>query len=162
YARPDQIPWGLQFTLNATRAVGRLDLTVAEGLGRYVRCLIDGWPDDGADGLSAVVWAVDTGDVMTPLMPRPVAEPLHKLVHTPIQKDKACKQPPPPAAGAATVDELVRTLRRRPPGLILTTSPGEIDTPAAAVRRTTLGMPVDQNHSKLGPGALRGRWSPGG
>jgi hypothetical protein len=156
YARPDQIPWGVQFMLNANHAVGRLDLTVQEGLGRYVKRLIEGWPDDVTDGLKVVTWAVDDGDKITPLMRKAVAERIHAGLH----KDIRTK---PMLAGAdATGANLIRHLREIRPGLIVTTSHGAVDKTPVAERKTTLGLLVDQKKVNLWPRVLLRRWQPDG
>ncbi len=40
YGSPDEIPWSVQYSLNLSAFVGRLDLSVEEGLDNYVEALI--------------------------------------------------------------------------------------------------------------------------
>ena len=72
YGSPEQVPWDLQMVLNASRAVGRLELEGA-ALKRYVKCLLDGFAGPEADPLGAdpqvaVLWAVALGQEITGLM----------------------------------------------------------------------------------------------
>jgi len=156
YACPDQVPWGIQFTLNANHAVGRLDLTVKEGLGRYVTHLIDGWSDDVTNGLRTVIWAVDTGDTMTPLMRRAIAERIHTGLHKDVRKK------PLLAGQEATCGNLIRALTDTSPGLIVTTSHGAVEKSPVDERRTTLGLLVDQQGLKLQARELLRHWQPDG
>ena len=55
-ASPEQIPWRIQYVLNATHFVGRLDLDDV-GLHHYVSALIDEWPGSAASRRTAITWS---------------------------------------------------------------------------------------------------------
>ena len=138
---PKEVPWQVQYVLNATHFVGRLDLDDI-GLTHYVAALIDGWPSCVASRRTALTWAVDWGDSdITWLMRHGLAEKLAAKyrddpdvttsVHLPQEK--------------ATHAELLAALDGRQPGVIVTTSHGAtpIDLGPADVQ-AALGRPVDQ------------------
>lgn len=62
YGSPAEIPWSVQFGLNVSAYVGRLDLTIEEGLDHYVDALISDWRAlDRGDSRKPVVWSADWG-----------------------------------------------------------------------------------------------------
>ncbi|MEM9596501.1 MAG: hypothetical protein AAGD06_19695, partial [Acidobacteriota bacterium] len=159
YGSPDQVPWDIQYDLNAWRHVGRLDLE-GESLERYVRHLIDGWPDDGARAGEAVVWSVVANDRITPLMRDTVALPVHSKLDADIQITSTLFDG---GVAPATHGVLRRALADRRPAFVLTTShgcTGPLGQPAAMAR--DLGLPVDQGHDVLDVDELLGAWQPEG
>ena len=62
YGGPVEVPWSVQYGLNLSAYVGRLDLTVEEGLNHYVGALISDWKGlDLGDAYKPVVWSPDWG-----------------------------------------------------------------------------------------------------
>lgn len=162
YARPDQIPWQVQYSLNSTRCVGRLCLEGAQ-LDNYIRALMNDWRDGSADRQAAVVWAADHGaDDITALMRLAIAAPVaHQL--------RGDKQIGPGtcyldgslmgATGAALADGLAS----RRPVFIVTTShgmTGPLDNPEQMGAQ--LGLLVDNDFTAIQPQALLRDWRPGG
>src|SRR5205823_5486350 len=122
YGTPQQVPWDLQYRLNTSCAVGRLDLS-GEPLNNYVDALIANWPNSQSQTDHPVVWAVDHGDIMTPLMREVIAKPIVSRLRADKQiGDKVCYL----AGSAATADALVEALRTDRPALVVTTSHGVI------------------------------------
>jgi hypothetical protein len=161
YGGPDVLPWALQYTLNAGRFVGRLDLT-GEPLERYVTALLNGWQDSEARYDQPVVWAADFGGAdMSALMRSAiavkVAESLQDDAEMPgcvfLDGDVG------PATGVALRDTLVSAR----PALVVTTSHGMTgpisDTDAM---RRNLGVPVDQLRQPVSPDDLLAAWQPDG
>jgi hypothetical protein len=73
YASPDRIPWAVQYALNMSTFVGRLDLKGPQ-LDRYVDALISDWAGQASDPRAPLVWSVDHGQTdITSLMARAVA-----------------------------------------------------------------------------------------
>jgi hypothetical protein len=73
YASPAEIPWAVQYALNMSTFVGRLDLT-GPGLDNYIDSLIDDWAGQACDPRAPLVWSVDHGpNDITWLMARAVA-----------------------------------------------------------------------------------------
>jgi hypothetical protein len=172
YATPDEIPWSFQYILNGAYFVGRLTLE-GEALARYVRALIDEWPDAASRVDQPVAWAADLGEPdITHLMRDLVAARVYDAWRD--DEDIGAKarfidgagaagaagQVGMPAASAAT---LIRTLAERKPALVVTTSHGQTgpvgdpETMAA-----TIGLPVDQDGQALRPDELLGDWQPEG
>lgn len=161
YATPEEIPWHVQYALNAVRCVGRLDLT-GEALENYVTRLLDDWAGVACRYDSPVVWAVDHGGGdITSLMRDTVAAPLHQA----FAKD-------PDMASAAFIDgratpatgrALVAALVENRPALIVTSShglTGPLSDPVGM--RATMGLPVDCDHQAVTPEQLLGSWQPDG
>jgi hypothetical protein len=71
---PRAVPWEIQFRLNLSRAVGRLDLS-QEGLDHHVTSLLSESRESAANPLNTVVWATSS-DWVTKVMTAAVAEPL--------------------------------------------------------------------------------------
>ena len=75
-ASPAEIPWSVQYRLQAEAFVGRLDLEPA-GLERYVEALLGEWGDATPRRNTPVIWAVDHGHPdITRLMRRSIADTL--------------------------------------------------------------------------------------
>lgn len=159
---PEQIPWEVQFNLNAKRRVGRLFLQGA-GLENYVNALLDDWKDAGARQRNTLVWATDHGDNdITSLMRLAIAEPIvEKLRADPDFNATVCYQNG--RAGQATVAALTAALAELKPIFILTTSHGNTDPldDVAAMRRS-LGLPLDNTFAPVSPESLLEGWEPGG
>ncbi len=165
YARPDQIPWEVQYSLQAKRCVGRLSLE-GEALANYVGALLDEWKSEtvnGADHNAALVWSADhgNGDISS-LMRDAIAAPL-------VEKLRG-----DPAIGPGTrfIDGgkeeasaagLAHELAQRRPGFIATTShgmTGPLDNVDLMISQ--LGLPVDSSYRLVTPDALLRDWQPGG
>ncbi|GAA1955864.1 hypothetical protein GCM10009798_13920 [Nocardioides panacihumi] len=156
-ASPEQIPWRIQYVLNATHFVGRLDLDDV-GLRHYVSALIDGWPGSTASRRTAITWSVDWGEAdITWLMRHGLAEKLAAKYREDVDVTNAIHL----AQDDATLDKLLAALGRQP-GVIVTTSHGAtpVDSPPEQVR-AALGRPVDQSGDVLGAEMID-RWEPQG
>ena len=155
---PEQVPWRVQYVLNPTLYVGRLDLD-EEGLTHYVDALLGEWADSPVSRRSVLIWTVDLGqDDITWTMRHGLAEPLHRS----FDDDTDIHRLTHLARDRATADNLVDALVTNRPGLVVTTSHG--DTPVALspdALRAALGWPVDQDGAALTPDAIAA-WQPGG
>jgi hypothetical protein len=156
---PEEIPWHLQYTLNASRAVGRLALE-EEALRSYVQACLNDWADAAAVITQTVVWAT-AYDYMSRLMRDSVAAPIAaRLAHDPDLGPGALFLDGK-AAQASGVG-LAQALAERRPALVVTTSHGQTGPLATPAQMTAnLGLLVDQDETPLSPGALAG-WEPGG
>jgi len=153
---PRVIPWEIQFRLNLSRAIGRLDLP-KEGLDHYVTSLLNDWKESDANQLNTVVWATSS-DWVTKVMKAAIAEPLFSA----FQADNHLREGAQCLFGdEATVQALRAALGRQRPGLIVTTSHGCMDfiQPGLAER---LGVPVDASHDLMMPVPLLEGWQPDG
>jgi hypothetical protein len=153
---PRVVPWEIQFRLNLSRAVGRLDLP-KEGLVHYVTSLLSDWKESAANPLNTVVWAT-SADWVTKVMKAAIAEPLFNA----FEADNNLRQGAQSLFGhEATAHALRTSLGRQRPGLIVTTSHGCMDStrPGLAER---LGVPVDALHDLMTPVPLLDEWQPGG
>jgi hypothetical protein len=165
YGSPADVPWSLQFQLNASasvgRCVGRLSLT-GEGLDNYVTALIDEWKGSAARTDQPVVWAVDLGEDITALMRSAIAKPVADRFSE--DSDIGAKRVfLDGSSGEATGGRFVDALADRRPTFVLTTSHGL--TPASgddATRLEVLGAPVDQDGEPLRSDALLSAWEPDG
>ncbi len=148
---PDRIAWDVQYDLQGSCFVGRLDLDEA-GLDRYVTALLNGWTDRPANRANTLVWSVDHGGGdITELMRDAIGKPLHQR----FASDEDVRL----AAGAhylggaaATQAALADGVAAHRPLLITTTSHGAtmpLNDPPAMLRQ--LGLPVDHNYSVLDP-----------
>ena len=160
YGAPTVLPWDLQFRLNASAYVGRLDLE-GDALRRYVDAVVAGWDGQAADASRAVTWAVDHGgDDITRLMRTVVA----KKVHGRFAEDDAMTATFVDGRNAeATGQVLIDALADQRPGMIVTTSHGRtgpLDDVDAM--RASLGVPVDGSFQDLDRDALLDRWRPDG
>lgn len=160
YGSPNQVPWDLQYILNATCAVGRVDLT-GDALENYITALRSGWKDAGARSNYAMVWAVNHGGGdITELMRDSIADAVYK-------KLAADADIGPNAVfldGANAIGKkLVTTLATQRPGLVVTTSHGMTGPLGnSAKMRSQLGYLVDQEFTPLQPGDLLSEWQPAG
>jgi hypothetical protein len=163
YARPDQIPWQVQYSLNTTRCVGRLCLEGGQ-LENYVRALMSDWRDSAADPSATLVWAADhgAGDI-TALMRQAIAMPVSQK----LRGDRAIGlgasyvdgSLPHGATGALLIDQL----GSRKPVFIVTTSHGltaPIDNPEEM--GSQLGLLIDNEFTAIRPAKLLKDWRPGG
>lgn len=158
YGSPAEIPWAVQYALNMSTYVGRLDLE-GPGLDNYVNALLSDWQSQPSDPRAPVVWSVDHGAPdITFLMARAIAD----HVWTNMAADPDLTRGVHLAGGSATLAALGATLAARSPALVITTShgtTGPLDNPTQLKAR--LGAPVDVNHQPLTLGDLRD-WSPAG
>jgi hypothetical protein len=163
YGTPQQVPWDVQYHLNAVCAVGRLSMS-GPGLDNYVSALRSGWKDASARSDSAVLWAVDHGpDDITNLMRLAVAQPVFDKIQSDAQMAASSVYLNGANAGAATAPRLVETLSARKPSLIVTTSHGQtgpLDN--VALMKDNLGLPVDEQRALLKPSSLLAAWQPSG
>jgi len=165
YGSPKEVPWRLQYVLNANRCVGRLHLT-GEKLTNYLSALASGdWGRSASPVNSnhALVWAVNhgSGDI-TELMRDGIAAPLAKE----LSEDNQI------GAGMRFIDgsndtadqaSLIAALGTDRPGLIVTTSHG-MTGPLGQddAMRTNLGLPVDSAGQMVKPRELLDGWKPCG
>lgn len=159
---PRDVPWKLQYVLNAAYAVGRLDLE-EEALDRYVTELIAGWEVSASQTDHAIVWAVDHGGSdITRLMRKAVAVPVAEA----LAGDADLRGKVAFIDGGwkdADHRSLQEALRAHRPGLVVTTSHGQTGPLGNhAAMHETLGLPVDHDHEVLDPVDLLANWQPDG
>jgi len=160
YGSPAEIPWAVQYGLNLATFVGRLDLTVEEGLDRYVDALISDWAGYyPADLTKPVIWSTDWGvPDITFLMARVIGAKLAAKFGADAETaDRVWLTGPD-----ATCEALVAELKSRRPGLICTTShgmTGPLRDPEATISH--LGSPVDHTRQCLALTSLSD-WRAGG
>jgi hypothetical protein len=163
YGTPQQVPWEVQYHLNAVCAVGRLSMS-GPGLDNYVSALRSGWKDASARSDSAVVWAVDHGpDDITNLMRLAIAQPVFDKIHADPQMAASSVYLNGANDGEATAPRLIELLSARKPSLIVTTSHGQtgpLDN--LTLMRDNLGLPVDGQRALLKPSSLLAAWQPSG
>lgn len=169
YASPSEVPWELQYLLNSTRLVGRLDLTEDEGLGHYVDALVsDDWKGAELDVLRTAIWAVHHHeDDISALLLNAIGarisrsyegdgdlRDLHRFVDGRSE----------PATHSKFLEVVRPALAKKPPGVVVTTSHGLTDARLAPEQqRESIGLPVDQNGNPLDLAALfADDWSPNG
>lgn len=163
YGGPETIPWSVQYSLNATRFVGRLPLS-GPALENYVRALLSNWADGNADQHAAVVWAVDHGDAdITSLMRRSIAEPVAERFRSDNELGAGTTYLDGTQPGAGLAGALIGALVAKKPAIIVTTSHGMTgplnDT---ATMTLQLGLPVDGNRDLVRADAVTANWQPGG
>lgn len=161
-ASPKQIPWHVQYLLQADAFVGRIDLH-DDALARYVDALMSDWSGCAAVQPGApVIWAVDHGyPDISRLMRKVLADRLGNALSEDLQKEFTLDGGwlnDAQATGAG----LIRALCERRPAFVMTSSHGAtfpLDEPAALRRQ--IGLPVDHNHQPLDLKALSA-WNPSG
>jgi len=142
---PTQIPWRLQYVLNGTNYVGRLDLP-AEGLACYVDALLDDWAGAGVSHDDVVTWAADWGEEdITWLMRHAVAEPLRRAYQALEGLSVVSLH-----GEDATRGRLMDVLGAKRPAVVISTSHGStmVDLPVPE-RRARLGQLVDQEGQEV-------------
>jgi hypothetical protein len=161
-ASPADIPWEVQYTLNARFAVGRLDLDEA-GLANYVAALRSDWHDSGSNQTTAVVWATDHGATdMSHTMRMSVAKPLWEQISGDRDVGPTSKLIDTDTGGA-TVPRLLDALTAASPGLVVTTSHGaEPPSDGSATATAGLGLLVGDDHARVEPADVLARWNPDG
>jgi hypothetical protein len=145
-ASPQQIPWSVQYALNMSTFVGRLDLEEPQ-LATYIDALIHDWAGQSCRPGAPVVWSADHGQGdITWLMAQAVAGKLW----TKFESDTDLIGRLRLKDSDATAANLATALTERSPGLIVTTSHG-VTGPASDVAALTarLGMPIDVNRIPL-------------
>lgn len=163
YGTPEQIPWEVQYSLNATRYVGRLDLT-GTALENYVRALMNNWNDGAADLASALVWSADHGPAdITCLMREAIASPVVQKLRADLTIGPNTQYLDGSKPGTATVKTLIEHLSAMRPGFILTTSHG-MTGPLDNLEQMAaqMGALVDSDHSLVSPNDILENWKPGG
>lgn len=159
YATPEQIPWSVQYGLNMSSYVGRLDLTVEEGLEHYIDALVDDWSASPCKVNSPVVWSVDLGaEDITWLMARAVADRLwqHLEADTELAGRVRLK------GEHGNCGDLLTALTEHKPGLIVTTSHGMTGPLHDTARlKQQLGLPVDIKNAVLRLNDMQS-WKPSG
>jgi hypothetical protein len=160
YATPAQIPWRIQYLLNQSCFVGRVDLD-GTALENYVNALLDNWNEMESNADRPLVWTVDHGATdITRLMRKVIADPVaKKLMSDTDFGNKATRL----AGPDSTVDRLRAVLAEKQPALVVTTShgmTGPLDDPDRMAAQ--LGLLVDKDHALLRPDALLEKWQPSG
>jgi hypothetical protein len=160
YGSPKEIPWDLQYVLNVSCFVGRLDLD-GQALENYVSALIDNWKDASCDPHKPVVWAVDHGqDDITWLMRHAIAEPVRKKLAADSDIGDSVRHL---AGTEATASALITSLAEASPALVITTSHGMTGPLDDALKMAAdLGVPVDDLGDMLRPDELLTKWQPNG
>lgn len=162
YGSPVDIPWDLQYALNARYAVGRLSLA-GQQLANYVGALMNGWAQSSSSPFRAVVWATDHGPTdMSAIMKRTVAAPIATALQAdPDVGDGALfLRREDAGATAATLREALTATR---PGLIVSTSHGKAGADGAApTTPDDLGLLVGEDLSFVRPEDLLAGWDPDG
>jgi hypothetical protein len=158
YASPVEIPWAVQYALNMSTFVGRLDLT-SPGLDRYVDALIDDFQGQRADPRAPVVWSVDFGpNDITWLMARAVAGKLWQKLDS--NSDLVRRRRILDAS--ATGETLIAALGELSPALVVTTShgmTGPLDNDS--LLKSQLGALVDVRQAPVGVSEFQA-WQPSG
>lgn len=158
YAPPSVIPWDVQYALQFSRFVGRLDLEGA-ALDNYVAAITADWLQAHPDPAAMTIWSVahDPQDI-TELMLNAVAMRLFDSY-----RQDGDYTPQLLARDEADQGALCASLAATQPAFIATTSHGATmplsDVPAMQAQ---LGLPVDQTHQVLDVDALLQAWSPQG
>lgn len=145
-APPAEIPWSVQYVLNLSVHVGRLDLP-DEGLENYVEALVTDWGACRPDPTRPVVWSTDDGENdITWLMGRAVADKVWERYAA----DRDLEGGRRLDGQAATGSALAAAVAELSPGLVVTTShgmTGPLDDPARLLAQ--LGAPVDADHRPI-------------
>ena len=155
---PVEIPWAVQYALNMSTFVGRLDLP-EEGLRHYVDALISDWAGQTSQPRAPVVWSVDYGQAdITWLMAEVIAGKLWDKFVADADLTGRVRFNGAAATGAA----LSAALAERAPSLVVTTShgmTGPLDNRTLLLSQ--LGFPVDAVQVPLGPTQFA-NWQPSG
>jgi hypothetical protein len=161
YGGPDVLPWGLQYTLNAGRFVGRLHLT-GEPLANYISALLGGWPASAVRYDQPVVWAADFGGAdMSALMRSAIAATVAQKLKSDSEMSGCVFLDG--GSGPATAVALRDTLASARPALVVTTSHGMTGpTSDSEAMRRDLGLLVDQVRGLVAPNDLLAAWRPDG
>ena len=161
YGSPEVVPWGLQFNLNASRAVGRLDLE-GRGLRNYVDALRNDWNAAESDPHHALFWSANNGQAdITRLMRDAIAQRIQNEFRN-YAEMKQVRFVDGFDEGA-TAAMLVDALQELKPGFILTTSHGQtgpLDDADTMAR--DLGLLVDGNYDFMQPEQFLAEWEPDG
>ena len=140
--------------------MGRLDLTIEEGLANYIDALIDDWNvPDMANPAKPVVWSTNWG---LPDITFLMAHVIGAKLDAKFSLDEELRERTWLTGTGATYEALVAALLDKRPGLICTTSHGKtgpLNDRAATI--ANLGSPVDNARRCLEVSALDA-WSPGG
>lgn len=158
HGSPTEIPWSVQYDLQATRFVGRLDLTDT-ALENYVTAVCNDWSDSALDNTAMTLWSVahDPDDI-TELMLNAVGKRLNKVF-----ADDGDYAPSFLSRDEATHNALRETLGATRPALVATTSHGMTGPLHDFAKMTAqLGLLVDQKHGMLDPDTLLTHWQPDG
>jgi hypothetical protein len=159
-ASPEKIPWAVQYALNMSTFVGRLDPDgMGDGLDNYVAALIDDWAGQTCDPRAPVVWSADWGKPdITWLMAGVIADKLWTSFQADTDLSKACRL----TKEDATREALAAALAERTPALVVTTSHGMTGPLTDAVAlQGQLGAPIDARHQVVAPSHLTA-WKPSG
>jgi len=156
---PAVVPWSLQFELQHSCFMGRIDLSGA-ALERYAQALIDDWKGSTSDLKHTLVWAVDQANDITRLMRKSIAAPLNDKFATDGDYDARFidGRNAPASAGA-----LNTALAAHRPGFVATTShgmTGPLDD--VANMKADLGLLVDAGFKVVRPQELLAAWQPDG
>jgi hypothetical protein len=159
YANPTDVPWELQYILNSSHCVGRLDLQGQE-LENYVGALLTDWNGIESQWKNPVIWStiIDNNDI-TGLMRNSIAAPLNQK----LAADKDVKPTFLDGGPASSGDNLIEALAANHPSLIVRTShwmTGPLND--LETLRGNLGLPVDGRFRQLDTAALLKEWSPAG
>jgi hypothetical protein len=158
YGSPQQIPWSVQFALNLTFCVGRLDLD-ADGLENYINALLSDWDGIDSNPRAPLVWGVDHGKQdITWLMARAIANPLANAY----KADADLTENVHLKGAAATAQNLLTALTESKPALVVSSShgaTGPLNDEALMVAQ--LGLLVDVEKSPVALSSFK-EWSPRG
>ena len=162
---PDQVPWELQYVLNAHYAVGRLHLT-GDALENYAAALRSHWGYSTTETKNAVIWAVNQGaSDITGLMRDAIAARVYAKLSsdTDLAAGTTFLDGSLDPLRAATAGLLARTLGSAKPGLVVTTSHGQtFPLDNLELLGAGLGLLVDQDYKSVPVADLLAEWQPDG
>jgi hypothetical protein len=158
---PEQIPWELQYVLNAHYSVGRVHLS-GDALDNYVTALRSNWKASTAKSENSLIWAVNQGaSDITALMRDAIAAKLYAKIAA--DTDLAAGAKFLDGGESATVAKLIAGLSQARPGFVATSSHGQtypLDN--NQLLGDSLGLLVDQNYASLSIDTLLKSWQPDG
>ena len=160
---PAGIPWEIQYDLNGSAFVGRLDLP-DDSLERYVDALISDWREFPGTGWNrTAVWApVHAPTDITRLMRDAIAERAHNCFVSDTDIATRARFVDGAEEDASEMC-LIRLLAEHRPGIVVTTSHGTVaPLDAPEILRQSLGLPVDSSLRSLSPRLLLRDWHPSG